>query len=82
MKYQKYAYVIIILDHNNITDLSSHSFKGGLHVLSLRGNGLKIINPKSFYNVKDLRHLDLRQNLLKSLPSELFVINQDKDIED
>ena len=69
----------LILDHNNISDLSSHSFKGSLDFLSLRGNGLKIINPKSFHNLRDIQRLDLGQNQLKSIPSELFVINQDKE---
>ena len=69
----------LILDHNGITDLSSHSFKGWLHLLSLRGNGLKMINRKCFHNLMDLQRLDLGQNKLKYIPSELFVINQDKD---
>ena len=66
------------LEHNNITDLSSHSFKGCLHMLSLRGNGLKVINPKCFYDLWDIQRLDLAQNQLKAIPTELFVINQDK----
>ena len=69
----------LLLDHNNITDLSSHSFKGWLHTLSLRGNGLKVINPKSFHSLKDILRLDLGQNRLKYIPSELLVFNQDKD---
>ena len=69
----------LILDHNNISDLSSHSFKGWLNLLSLRGNGLKLINPKCFHNLTDLQILDLGQNKLKYIPSELFVIHQDKD---
>ena len=62
----------LYLDFNNIEDLTSHEFRGFLHVLSLRENGLKAIGPSCFRNLKGIQTIDLFKNNLASLPQNLF----------
>ena len=60
------------LDYNNIQDLSSHEFRGFLHVLRLRGNGLKIVGPSCFQRLEGIQMIDMSRNKLVSLPESLF----------
>ena len=62
----------LILDYNNIEDLSSHEFRGFLHLLSLKSNGLKTIGPSCFHNLQGIQTIDLSRNKLASLPENLF----------
>ena len=62
----------LYLDYNNIEDLTSHEFRGFLHVLSLRENGLKAIGPSCFRNLEGIQTIDLFKNNLSSLPQNLF----------
>lgn len=60
------------LDYNNIQDLSSHEFRGFLHVLRLRGNGLKKVRPSCFQRLAGIQMIDMSRNKLVSLPESLF----------
>ena len=60
------------LSYNNIEDLSSHEFRGFLHIILLEGNGLKSVGPTCFSNLKGIQTIDLRRNKLTSLPKNLF----------
>lgn len=63
---------ILYLDRNNIEDLTSHEFRGFLHYLSLRENGLKAIGPSCFHNLERILTIDLSKNNLASLHPNLF----------
>ena len=63
---------VLYLDKNYITDLTSHEFRGFLHFLSLRQNGLKAIGPSCFRNLEGIQTIDLGKNKLASLPQNLF----------
>ena len=63
---------ILYLDKNNIEDLTSHEFRGFLHYLSLRENGLKAIGPSCFHNLEGIQTIDLGENNLASLHQNLF----------
>ena len=63
---------VLRLDYNNIVDLTSHEFSGLLHVLSLRGNGLRTIGPLCFRKLRGIQRIDLSRNNLVSLPQDLF----------
>ena len=63
---------ILYLDKNNIEDLTSHEFRGFLHYLSLRENGLKAIGPSCFHNLEGIETIDLSENNLASLHQNLF----------
>ena len=63
---------ILYLDKNNIEDLTSHEFRGFLHYLSLRENGLKAIGPSCFHNLEGIETIDLSENNLASLHRNLF----------
>ena len=63
---------VLYLDYNNINDLTSHEFSGFLHMLSLRGNGLKAVGPSCFRYLKGIQTIDLSKNNLASLPQNLF----------
>ena len=63
---------VLYLDKNNIKDLTSHEFRGFLHVLSLRENGLKAIGPSCFRNLEGIQTIFLGKNDLTSLPQNLF----------
>ena len=63
---------ILYLDKNNIEDLTSHEFRGFLHYLSLRGNGLKAIGQSCFHNLEGIETIDLSENNLASLHQNLF----------
>ena len=60
------------LTNNNIKDLKSHEFRGFLHYLSLRENGLKAIGPSCFHNLEGIQTIDLGKNNLPSLHQNLF----------
>ena len=60
------------LSHNNIEDLSSHEFRGLLHKLVLRSNGLRTIGPTCFHGLKGIQSIDLKRNMLTTLPENLF----------
>ena len=60
------------LAFNNIEDLSTYEFRGFLNKLSLKGNGLKVIGPSCFRNLKGIQVINLSKNKLENLPSELF----------
>ena len=62
----------LILDYNNIEDLSSHEFRGFLHLLSLKRNGLKTVGPSCFHSLQGIQTIDLSRNKLVSLPEYLF----------
>ena len=57
---------------NPIKDLTSHEFRGFLHYLSLRENGLKAIGPLCFHNLEGIQMIDLGKNNLPSLHQNLF----------
>ena len=63
---------MLCLDKNNIEDLTSHEFRGFLHHLSLRENGLKAIGPSCFHNLEGIRTIDLGENNLVWLHQNLF----------
>ena len=63
---------VLYLDYNNIQDLMYHEFRGFLHLLSLRGNGLKAVGPSCFRSLKGIQTIDLGKNNLASLPQNLF----------
>ena len=63
---------LLALDKNNIKDLTSHEFRGLLHYLSLRENGLKAIGPSCFHNLEGIQTIDLGKNNLPSLHQNLF----------
>ena len=60
------------LTGNGIEDLSSHEFRGFLHKLVLRRNGLRTIGPTCFHGLKGIQFIDLKKNMLTSLPENLF----------
>ena len=60
------------LSYNKIEDLSSHQFRGFLHIILLVGNGLKSVGPTCFSNLRGIQTIDLRRNKLTSLPKNLF----------
>ena len=60
------------LSYNKIEDLSSHQFRGFLHIIHLEGNGLKSVGPTCFSNLRGIQTIDLRRNKLTSLPKNLF----------
>jgi len=60
------------LNNNNIKDLTSHEFRGFLHFLGLRENGLKAIGPSCFHNLEGIQTIDLSKNNLASLHQNLF----------
>ena len=60
------------LDYNNIQDLSYHEFRGFLHVLRLKGNGLKKVGPSCFKRLEGIQMIDMSRNKLVSLPESLF----------
>ena len=60
------------LSRNKIEDLSSHEFRGFLHKLVLRMNGLRTIGPTCFHGLQGIQSINLRYNQLKSLPENLF----------
>ena len=60
------------LAFNNIEDLSTYEFRGFLNKLCLKGNGLKVIGPSCFRNLKGIQVIDLGRNKLEYLPSKLF----------
>ena len=60
------------LNNNNIKDLTSHEFRGFLHSLGLRENGLKAIGPSCFHNLEGIQTIDLGKNNLASLHQNLF----------
>ena len=62
----------LYLDKNNIKDLTSHEFRGFLHFVSLRENGLKVIGSSCFRNLEGIQTIDLGENNLASLPRNLF----------
>ena len=64
---------VLRLDYNNIVDLTSHEFSGLLHVLSLRGNGLRTVGPLCFRKLRGIQTIDLSENNLVSLPQDLFL---------
>ena len=60
------------LSYNKIEDLSSHEFRGFLHIIRLEGNGLKSVGPTCFSNLKGIQTIDMHRNKLTSLPKNLF----------
>ena len=60
------------LSWNKIKDLSSHKFRGFLHKLVLRSNGLRTIGPTCFHGLQRIQSVDLSRNMLTSLPENLF----------
>ena len=60
------------ISRNKIKDLSSHDFRGFLHTLALRTNGLRTIGPTCFHDLQGIQSIDLRSNKLTSLPENLF----------
>ena len=62
----------LYLGYNNIIDLSSHKFRGFLHLLRLPDNGLKTIGPSCFHGLQGVQTIDLSRNELKSVPENLF----------
>ena len=70
---EKNVYVrALYLDNNNIQDITSYEFRGFLHFLSLRGNGLKAVGPSCFRSLQGIQTIDLGKNNLASLPQNLF----------
>ena len=61
------------VSNNKIGDLSSHEFRGFLHKLVLRMNGLKTIGPTCFHGLQGIQSIDLSRNMLTSLPENLFL---------
>ena len=59
------------LDYNKVKDLSSHIFRGFLHLLFITGQGLKAVGL-GFRNPEGLEVLALTNNKLVSLPKTLF----------
>lgn len=62
----------LILDNNNITDLSNFTFQGFLSKISLKGNGLKEIGSTCFHGLKKIQTIDLSKNILSKIPPLLF----------
>ena len=60
------------LSRNKIEDLSSHEFRGFLHKLVLRSNGLRTIGPTCFHGLQGIQSIDLSRNMLTTLPENLF----------
>ncbi|KAK3093300.1 hypothetical protein FSP39_013850 [Pinctada imbricata] len=60
------------LNHNKITSLRNHQFKGFLHMLQLEGNGLTEVGSDTFNNIRGLQHLDLSFNKLQTIPKDLL----------
>ena len=60
------------LSRNKIEDLSSHEFRGFLHKLVLRMNGLRTIGPTCFHGLHGIQSIALSRNMLTSLPENLF----------
>ena len=60
------------LSYNKIEDLSSHEFRGFLHIIRVEGNGLKSVGPTCFSNLRGIQTIDLGRNKLTSLPKNLF----------
>lgn len=60
------------LSFNNIEDLSTHEFSGFLDKITLKGNGVKVIGPSCFRNLKVIQQIDLSKNMLNYLPWQLF----------
>ena len=63
----------VSLDYNNIEDLSSHIFRGFLHLLFIFfiRHGLKAVGPSCFRNLEGLEVLALSNAKLASLPETL-----------
>ena len=61
------------LTGNKIENLSSHEFRGFLHKLVLRSNGLRTIGPTCFHGLHGIQSIDLSTNMLTSLPENLFL---------
>ena len=62
----------LILDYNQITNLSTYEFFGFLHKLSLKGNGLQVVGSSCFINLTGTLAIDLSQNSLRKLPGGIF----------
>ena len=60
------------LDYSNIEDLSSHIFRGYLHLLFITRNELKAVLPSCLRNLEGLEVLVLSNTKLVSLPETLF----------
>lgn len=60
------------LIENNITDLSTHTFKGFLHKIVLSRNGLKLLSELTFRKLQGFQHLDLSSNELLVIPKNCF----------
>ena len=70
---EKHIYIRgLELGYNKIEDLSSHEFRGFLHLLRLQGNGLKTVGPSCFRKLEGIQTIDLSRNKLTSLPENLF----------
>lgn len=67
----------LLLEFNNIQNLSLHQFKGVLQKLSLKGNGLHSLGVDCFVNLVGTNILDLSRNQLTQLPRGVFLALND-----
>lgn len=70
------------LSFNNITSIENRMFSKmtGLTSLILKGNGIKKIHLAAFFELKNLRQIDLSYNELEQVSASLFLGNKELDI--
>lgn len=68
------TFVSIDLSDSNVTSLALHSFAGqaNLRKLELRTNLIKKLLPGTFFELKELEHLDLSYNILSVVEARTF----------
>ncbi|XP_032218341.2 protein toll [Nematostella vectensis] len=62
----------LVLDYNQIRNLSQYPFTGHLQKLSIKGNGLRVIGGSCFSNLSGVNIIDLSNNEIRDFPEQLF----------